>query len=92
MVYNLFMEKIKLVYKQGIGLFICGLIYFLEAGGIIELGKIYNYFFPCKENYLQMTSFACYSWVDLVTILYVLPALAIILVGIILFKLGRRKK
>jgi len=85
------MEKIKLIYKEIIGLVVCGLIYFLEARGIIELGKIYNQYFPCKEKFPPVTSFACYSWVDFVVILYVLPALAIVLVGIILFKLKKEK-
>ena len=88
--YDEFMEKIKFVFKELVGLFVCGLIYFLEFSGLIRLGEIYNRFFPCKESLFPTTSFPCYSWVDLGLILYVLPALAIILVGIILLKLIRK--
>lgn len=86
------MDKIKLIFKETIGLLICGLIYFLEIDGLIRLGEIYNRFFPCKEKFPPVTSFACYSWVDFVVILYILPALAIVLVGIILFKLKIKKQ
>lgn len=84
------MEKLKLIYKQVIGLLVCGLIYFLEASDLIRLGEIYNHYFPCKEKFPPITSFACYDWVDFLVILYVLPALVIVLVGIILFKLVRK--
>jgi hypothetical protein len=86
------MDKRKLVFKETLGLLICGLIYFLEIDGLIRLGEIYNRFFPCKTDYLSGTSFACYDWVDFVVILYILPALAIVLVGIILFKLKIKKQ
>lgn len=85
------MEKIKLVYKQVIGLLICGLIYFLETRGTIQLGKIYNHYFYCGPDYATgEAAFLCYSWVDFL-VTYLTIFLGIFFIGAILLKLGPKK-
>jgi hypothetical protein len=81
-------EKIKLIYKQLIGLVFCISIYVLYKFDLINLGKLYNKYFYCGPDYATgPTAFPCYAWVDFLVIFLVFW-LGIFFLIAILFKLS----
>lgn len=89
--YNLFMEKVKLVYKQLVGLAICISVFFLEIN-ILVFGRVYNYFFPCSyPDDGPLRSAPCYLLVDAYVAGFVI-ILGLFLVVNILFKIFSKKR
>ena len=80
------MKKIKLVYKQMVGLMICVVLFFLENKTLI-FGKIYNNFFPCICDYAhQFNSAPCYLNIDLGVMVLVI-ILGLFLLGWIMVRI-----
>ncbi len=85
------MKKIMSNYLDLIIFLICLLFLILEINGLISAGKIYNYFFPCKQSLSD--SAYCYVQIDIVATL-VLLVLTIVSAGYIFtkFLVNKRKK
>lgn len=69
------MELLRLLRFYIVGIIICVIALTLEVGGILSIGKIVNYFFPCNQN--PVYSAPCYIGFD---IAYYLIIMSIIMV------------
>ena len=85
------MKRIKLIYKELVGLFVCLVVSFLDINSSF-IGETYNYFFPCKySGDVPLTSAPCYLGIDLLC-LGLLIVLGLFLLVRILIKIFRKVK